>query len=263
MRAPLSLSLLLVASLAACAEAKRSTPTTPRLWSPPTAGARAEEVAIVSARDRVAEGEFLDGSSAPSGTAAPTASASEVSERKVLHNADIGIKAKDVPAALRQVEEIAKKHGGFVLNSNKDGEGTQFSVESAVLSLRIPDAKLSAALDDIGSLGRVTRRNITGQDVTDQYTDLKIRLESKERLLARYRELLTQATNVRDMLDIEAQIGRVTEEIETYKGSLVYLDDRLMFSTVSVSIQKRRVPGPLGAIFYGIGWGVSKLFLIK
>lgn len=259
--------------LSACSSKASMTPTMPVLYSGDAITTSSESRYVIDGLDvqsdvpsrrEAAVAAFSGGTAgAPAGAPAEPARERKAGERKVIHNGNIGIRVKDVPGTLAEVEEIAKQRGGFILNSTKDGAGSQFDSESASLMVRVPDANLQAAMDDIGALGRVYVRNLQGQDVTDQYTDLKIRLESKEKLLARYRDLLAQATNVREMLEIEQQIGRITEEIERIKGSLVYLDDRLDLATLSVTIEQRRVPGPLGAVFYGIGWGVSKLFLIR
>jgi hypothetical protein len=178
-------------------------------------------------------------------------------DRRVIHEASITVRVKDVQAALLRAGDIAREADGFVLSSEKSGEG------SASLVLRVPDPELEPTLERLASLGVQARRSVRGQDVTEEYADLKIRLATSEQLLLRYKELMAKADKVEAMLAIENEIGRVTRDIETLKGKLIYLDDRTTLATVTVSLQKKRVPGPIGAVFYGAGWLVSKLFVIK
>jgi hypothetical protein len=117
-------------------------------------------------------------------------------------------------------------------------------------------------LNEIGALGKVRERAITGQDVTTQFTDLQLRLDNKEKMLLRLRELLAQAENTTVTLEVEKEISRVTLEIEQIKGTLIYLKDQITYSTITISIEKRHRPGPLGAVFYGVAWVVGKLFVL-
>lgn len=213
-------------------------------------------------------GEGEQNASEPATTAAPATPTTpapppaDPKARLVIFNASLGLAVKDVKSSVAQVEEISKKYGGFTVNSRKSGQDTYFSPDHASLGIRIPSESLEKALEEISALGRVKSRSISGQDVTAEFQDLQLRLDSKEKLLLKLRELLAKAENTGTALEVEKEINRVTLELEQIKGQLLYYKDQLALSTVSIEIEKRHIPGPLGAVGYGIIWVVGKLFVL-
>jgi len=54
----------------------------------------------------------------------------------------------------------------------------------------------------------VTNETASGQDVTDEFVDLKSRLTNLEATAARMREFLNQAKTVQESLEVNAKLGR-------------------------------------------------------
>ncbi len=94
----------------------------------------------------------------------------EIQERKMIYNAWITLSV-DEPAKVRsEVEGLAKKYNGYVSETNN------FRV-----ILRVDTARLDEVMSHISSMGKVERQEMRGQDVTEDYADLSIRLENAER----------------------------------------------------------------------------------
>jgi hypothetical protein len=55
----------------------------------------------------------------------------------------------------------------------------------------------------------VKDKNIAGEDVTEEYRDLEIRLDSAEKTRQRYLELLNKAERVKEILKIEKELERL------------------------------------------------------
>ena len=108
--------------------------------------------------------------------------------------------------------------------------------------MRVPAARFNEAMAELRGYGRVLNEVMQANDVTREHLDLSIRLEnaqkSRERLLA----LLQKAEKVEDMLKIEEQLHRLTEEIERMTGQLRFLNDQVALSTVTVDF--KGVAGP-------------------
>ena len=101
-----------------------------------------------------------------------------------------------------------------------------------------------------------------------QYTDLRIRLDVQLKMLNRYQDLLKKATSVKDAVEVERELSRITERVEQLKGQIRYYDSQIGFSTIVVNFQapytafpKETKPGPLGWVFYGLYVGVKWLFV--
>jgi predicted nuclease with TOPRIM domain len=88
-------------------------------------------------------------------------------------------------------------------------------------------------------------KNIKSEDVTEQYIDLKARLENAQREEKILLDFLNKATNVKDMLEIEKELSRIREQIEYYTGQLKYLESRIDYSTITIELSEPRPPAPL------------------
>jgi hypothetical protein len=105
-------------------------------------------------------------------------------------------------------------------------------------------------------VGRLLEENSTTEDVTQEYTDLQARLDNAEATRARYLEILaTRAGTVRDVLEVEREIERVTENVERLKGQMRYLDSRIGLSTITVHLEEPHAAVPT---VYNLGKAIKK-----
>lgn len=170
--------------------------------------------------------------------------------------------------AMEASEAEVKTISGQIIDKTKGFGGYLSQRASNSLTVRVPAKDFYALNDFIKSLGKVKYENATAQDVTMQYTDLKIRLDVQVKMLARYQELLKKAVNVKEAVEVERELSRITERVEQLKGQIRYYDSQIGFSTISVSFQepytaftRESRPGPLGWVFYGLYVGIKWLFV--
>jgi len=99
-----------------------------------------------------------------------------------------------------------------------------------------PRARFDEALGSVEKHGDVLHRDVTAEDVTDEYADLDVRLKNARAMRDRLQQLLQNAA-VKEAIDIEKELGRVTEDIERMEGKLKLLSDQIAFSTITVTFQ--------------------------
>ena len=101
-------------------------------------------------------------------------------------------------------------------------------------------------------------KNIVGQDVTEEYTDYKIRLENAEKARKRYLELLAKAEDVEATLKVEKELERLNETIDLLKGKMKRINHLSEYSTITVNLKEKKKPGLLGyigiAIYHSVKW---------
>src|SRR5690606_1959820 len=73
------------------------------------------------------------------------------------------------------------------------------------------------------------------EDVTERYYDLKTRINNKQALEKRYLELLNEASEVKDMLEIEKSLNEIRTEIESMQGQFNFLSKQISLSTIQLS----------------------------
>ncbi|MFO1527531.1 MAG: DUF4349 domain-containing protein [Turneriella sp.] len=167
------------------------------------------------------------------------------------------VKEADIKQVSGQIVDKAKGFGGYLSQRASNS-----------LIVRVPAKEFNTLNDYIKTLAKVKYENVTAQDVTMHYTDLKIRLDVQLKMLARYQDLLKRAANVKEAVEVERELSRITERVEQLKGQIRYYDSQISFSTINVSFQepysaftKETKPGPLGWVFYGLYVGVKWLFV--
>jgi len=188
-----------------------------------------------------------------------TAPAAELSDpnRMLIWRAWLSLEVANVSNALAQVGEIAKKSGGYVESKSDSGD------TEAEITIRVPAASLHATMASLESIGKVVRRRVSSEDVTEQYVDIDARLKNLVALRDRLRALLDKAQDVKDVLAIEKELSRVQGEIDSMQARLNTLKGKVDLASIEVKIERRRILGPIGYLLKGAWWVVEKLFVIQ
>ena len=145
----------------------------------------------------------------------------------LIYTARVTMAVYQVDQGLVAVEKIAKDNGGY-LALKHDRE----------IVIRIPRNRFEPALAQIDKIGDVLHRDIQAQDVTDEFVDTEIRIKNARAMQTRLKVLLEKAS-VKEALEIEKEMRRVTEELELLEGKLKLLKDKIAFSTITVAFEAR------------------------
>ena len=173
--------------------------------------------------------------------------AAEHHGRLIVSTAELRLVSISPDSVHRQVTKLALTLEGYVLGSDNDRT-----------TVRIPAINFHDALLQIEDLGRVARKSIEAQDVTEDYRDLQLRLDQALRTRQRYLELLAQAKGMSEIFTVEKEIQRIDLSIERLKGKINRTSHLTLYSTITVNTRKQGTPGPVGWLFVsaykGIGW---------
>jgi hypothetical protein len=178
-------------------------------------------------------------------------------ERMLIWTASMSLQVWNISNAVHEVTALAEKQGGFVENKSDHGD------TKANLTVRVPAKSFKAALSSLETLGTVTYRRVESEDVTEQYIDVEARLKNKIVLRDRLKQLLDKATAVKDVLAIETELNRVQSDIDSMEGRMRSMKKQVTYATVTLSLERKPILGPLGYVFKGLWWGVEKLFVIR
>ena len=168
--------------------------------------------------------------------------------RMVIKNASLSIVVEDPGATMDAISTLASDLGGFVVASNLyriqlDGG---LEVPQANITIRVPAEKLDQALEEIKSgAGQILNENISGQDVTQDYTDLESRLRNLENAEQQLTEIMEEAYKTEDVLSVYNRLVDVQEQIELIKGQMQYYEQSAALSAISVDIQANEAVQPL------------------
>ena len=164
-----------------------------------------------------------------SGSANGSGAAETGVERKLIRNGDISLEVSELEKTQAAIEDWVKEFGGYISSSNNGEKSSSYTV-------RIPSEKFDSAMDAVGALGTLKNKNISTQDVSDQFYDLQSRLETKKVLREKLNGYLRQANSMQDILKVESELNSVQSDIESMEGRLKRLTSQIDFSTISVYV---------------------------
>ena len=152
-----------------------------------------------------------------------------ISQRKIIHKANISANVKELTVAQEKITEKVSKYNGYIVESNIFQESDSRSHGRMVV--RVPEEHFETFLSEAeGQVTKVLERNITG--------------ESKRAVEARLLVFMESAEKTEDLLKISADLAKVQEEIEVIVGKIKYLDNQTSFSTIELNFYEDRVIVP-------------------
>lgn len=153
----------------------------------------------------------------------------------IARTARLSLVAKDFNRVNDAIEAILKHHHGFAAEMNIVTDDS--SARTLDASLRTPSADLDATIAELKVLGRVTRESRTGEDVTQQSTDLDARLanaRNEEQVLT---DLMKHRTSrLSDVLEVERQLSSTRGEIEQMEAERKNLDKRIDYARIDLQV---------------------------
>lgn len=228
------LPLLFIAPfLAACGDAS------PQVMEVTRVVVESETITETIIEERIAEGERVVVEVEVTRLAAdpPTTdlpSDAPAAPRLIIKNGTLVVETADPEQAVASVTQHVLEVGGYIINQSvitgDDGH------RRATMRLAVPVDQFEASMRYLGGLGQVMRETASGQDVTDQFTDLNARLENLIVTRDRLRTFLDEATAVADILRINDELRQVEEEIAVIQGRIDSLQERAAFSTINLTI---------------------------
>ncbi|TRX23689.1 DUF4349 domain-containing protein [Flavobacterium franklandianum] len=170
-------------------------------------------------------------------------------EQKIIKTGDIKFETNNLGTTYNQMITAVKKHNAIIQN---DTEGKDYGSVFRRITVRVPSKNFDLFLSDISKgVTYFDNKEISSQDVTEEYIDIDARLKAKKILEARYLELLKKANKVSEMLEIEAQLSAIREEIEAKEGQLRYMQSQVSMSTITIEFYKTVANEGGATISYG------------
>ncbi len=170
-------------------------------------------------------------------------------ETKIIKNAHLRFESEDIGQSFANIQKAVTKYSATISN---DASGKDYNSSFRNITIRIPNQHFDTFISEISQgVQHFDTKEISQQDVTEEYVDIASRMKSKKKLEERYLQLLSKANKVSEMLEIEKQLAEIREEIEAKEGQLNYLQNRVALSTITIEMYTSN-PSESGAtVSYG------------
>ena len=154
-------------------------------------------------------------------------------DKKLIKMASLRLEVKDYNSFASSLREKIKEFGGYI--AQEEQIQSPYKIENS-LSIKVPVDQFEDAVAQISSKAEtVNEKKISSQDVTAQFVDTRSRIEAKKQVRLRYMDLLKQAKNMEEILNVQSQINGIQEQIESAAGRIEYLGHSSVFSTINLT----------------------------
>ncbi len=172
--------------------------------------------------------------------------------RRVHREARITVAVENIETQSDSVEQLVRGAGGYVVSNNlSTGSDNR---KTATLDLRVPVARFETIIGEFSRLGDVRAKNVTGQDITEQYSDsqqaknvlsndLAIRDAQLKAALAKAAATAKRRQTPEDPWQLRAEVRRLRIEAAQVRARLEILRKLSDLSQITIELQEKK-PAP-------------------
>ncbi len=165
-------------------------------------------------------------------------------ERKLIKTGSVTFETKKLEATRKTILDLVDQNDGYVASDNQYKSNDRITT---TITVRIPVKSFDVVIEGIAKgADKFDNKNIRVSDVTEQFLDVEARLRTKKALEAKYLEILKKAKTVREILDVERELGKLRGDIEATEGRLKYLQSQVSFSTLNITFYKKIAGSEIG-----------------
>jgi len=139
-------------------------------------------------------------------------------DKKIIKTASLKLEVTDYNVFAISLREKIKEFGGYI--AEEEQIQSEYKIENS-LAIKVPVDQFDDAVSQISSKAKtVNEKKISSQDVTAEFVDTRSRIEAKKQVRLRYMDLLKQAKNMEEILNVQSQINGIQEQIESGEGRI-------------------------------------------
>ena len=165
-------------------------------------------------------------------------------ESRIQINGSLSLEVQNVSDSVNEARDLVGQHGGRVTSSDSGDSYNRY----ANISILVPKESFYELTEAIKNIAvKVTNENINSRDVTEEFVDTEARLNVMKQTENRFLSLLSETSNVEEIMSVEKELMRLRGEIDSLEGRKKYLSKTTDNSVLNVHMTEE-VP------IIGSGW---------
>ena len=167
----------------------------------------------------------------------------------IVRTGQLNLEVAVLDDALAAAERAVTAAGGYVAASQRQGDDEN---AGAMVTYRIPVERWEATLAALRKVGvKVLSEQTGSEEVTSQVVDLGARLTNLRATESALQAIMTKATKIPDILEVQAQLTGVRQEIEQLTAQKQSLEERAAMATLTVGYS---LPPTVAVVAVQEGW---------
>ena len=154
-------------------------------------------------------------------------------DKKIIKNATINLEVKNYQSFNDLLHGTIKRFAAYV--AQEEQNQTDYKIENTI-TIKVPVDQFDDLVTTLTTgEQKLIDKKITSEDVTTQVVDTRSRMEAKKQVRVKYLDLLKEAKNMEEILNVQKEINGIQEDIEAANGRIEYLSHSAAFSTINLS----------------------------
>ena len=158
-------------------------------------------------------------------------------EKKLMHNAELGLIVSDVHAAVDEIRRLTEASHGEIdkVESTEPTSGPFL----ATVVVRVPASGLETALAGFKKVAvRTEREQVTIRDVTREFYDNEAHMRNLRAEEQQYLTIMKQAHTVKDALEVSEKLSDVRDRIERLQAQIQLMTHDIEMSVVTIALMQ-------------------------
>lgn len=158
--------------------------------------------------------------------------------KKIIQTLDVTLRTTEFEQDMERVKELCASLEGWVEYAWQSGDTARGEMRRGEMTLRIPTHRLEEIRGSLKTIGRLTALTESARDVTASYQDNEARLNTQKAKMERLQTMLAEATQMSDLIELEAAIADTQYMIDSYESQLRDTDRQVDYTAVNVTLRE-------------------------
>ena len=165
----------------------------------------------------------------------------QIKDRKIEYFYEYTIETTTYDDDYKKLNELTSKYKGYVDSSDfymDRRNDDKIDLRSYHVIIKIPRDISADFAKDLTKIGKINNISQSSNDLTKDYKDVNLRLETKKKELDKLNQLMEKSENIEETMAISQRILEVESEIDQIKSNLRDLDQRVAYDTFTIFLRE-------------------------
>lgn len=165
----------------------------------------------------------------------------QIKDRKIEYFYEYTIETTTYDDDYKKLGELTRKYKGYIESSDFYMDrryDDKIDLRSYQVIIKIPRDTSAGFAKDLTKIGKINNISQSSNDLTKDYKDVNLRLETKKKELDKLNQLMEKSENIEETMAISQRILEVESEIDQIKSNLRELDQRVDYNTFTIFLRE-------------------------
>lgn len=165
----------------------------------------------------------------------------QIKDRKIEYFYEYTIETTTYDEDYKKLSELTRKYKGYIDSSDFYMDrryDDKIDLRSYHVIIKIPRDTSAGFAKELTKIGKINNISQSSNDLTKDYKDVNLRLETKKKELDKLNQLMEKSENIEETMAISQRILEVESEIDQINSNLRDLDQRVAYNTFTVFLRE-------------------------